>query len=82
MGNTLMCPSCDQNCPFWKLRDSCTLARVTYMFDNWATVIFTVFMSFWGKDRRFSYFKKAFNVSRHITVSELGFEHFDQWPIL
>ena len=52
MGNTTMCPSCDQNCPFWKLKNSCVLSRISYIFDNPATVFFTIFMSFWGNNGR------------------------------
>ena len=49
MGNTTMCPQCDIYCPYWKLKDSCPLSKITYMFDNRATVFFAIFMSVWGK---------------------------------
>lgn len=26
--DTIMCPLCDQKCPFWLLADTCTYARV------------------------------------------------------
>lgn len=44
-----MCPLCDRVCDYWELKDTCMHARITYLFDNPATVIFAVFMSFWGK---------------------------------
>jgi len=49
VGNLTMCPRCDQNCPFWQLKQSCLLSKITYMFDNTGTVFFTIFMSFWGE---------------------------------
>ena len=45
---TVMCPNCDQYCPFWKLRSSCGLSELTYIIDNDGTVFFAIFMSFWG----------------------------------
>ncbi|MEE6516380.1 hypothetical protein FKM82_025802 [Ascaphus truei] len=27
--STLMCPLCDQNCPYWPLSDTCTYAKVS-----------------------------------------------------
>ena len=48
IGNTLMCPSCEKHCPFWHLDASCTLSKLTYVFDNDMTVFFALFMSFWG----------------------------------
>ena len=44
-----MCPACTQNCPFWRLKDTCLISKVTYMFDNGGTVAYTIFMSLWGK---------------------------------
>ncbi|XP_046423271.1 anoctamin-4-like isoform X1 [Neodiprion fabricii] len=43
-----MCPLCDKLCDYWDLKDTCFHARVTYLFDNSATVFFAVFMSFWA----------------------------------
>ncbi|NXG50356.1 ANO9 protein, partial [Psilopogon haemacephalus] len=45
---TIMCPLCDQNCPFWYLSDTCTYAKVTHMIDNEATVVFAMFMAIWA----------------------------------
>ncbi|XP_040414086.1 anoctamin-9 [Cygnus olor] len=46
--NTIMCPLCDQKCPFWLLSDTCTYARVTHMIDNEGTVLFAMFMAIWA----------------------------------
>ncbi|NXA11193.1 ANO9 protein, partial [Sapayoa aenigma] len=45
---TIMCPLCDQKCPFWVLSDTCTYAKVTHMIDNEATVVFAMFMAIWA----------------------------------
>ncbi|XP_042693214.1 anoctamin-9 isoform X5 [Centrocercus urophasianus] len=46
--DTLMCPLCDQKCPFWLLADTCMYARVTHMIDNEGTVVFAMFMAIWA----------------------------------
>ncbi|XP_064309225.1 anoctamin-9 isoform X2 [Phalacrocorax carbo] len=46
--NTIMCPLCDQHCPFWLLSDTCTYAKVTHMIDNEGTVLFAMFMAIWA----------------------------------
>ncbi|NXY21990.1 ANO9 protein, partial [Atrichornis clamosus] len=45
---TIMCPLCDQKCPFWVLSDTCTYAKVTHMIDNEATVVFAILMAIWA----------------------------------
>ncbi|XP_068800638.1 anoctamin-9 isoform X3 [Struthio camelus] len=45
---TIMCPLCDQKCPFWLLSDTCTYAKVTHMIDNEGTVLFAMFMAIWA----------------------------------
>lgn len=47
--NVIMCPLCDKNCDYWKLSETCTYAKLEYLFDNPATVFFAIFMSFWCK---------------------------------
>lgn len=47
--NITMCPLCDKLCDYWDLRNSCMHIKMTYLFDNKATVFFAVFMSFWGE---------------------------------
>ncbi|XP_034019164.1 anoctamin-4-like isoform X2 [Thalassophryne amazonica] len=44
----IMCPICDQYCPYLRLSDSCIYAKVTHLFDNGATVFFAVFMAVWA----------------------------------
>ncbi|XP_014247440.1 anoctamin-5 isoform X2 [Cimex lectularius] len=46
--NITMCPRCDEHCDYWKLSDTCTYAKFVYLFDNPATIIFAIFMSFWA----------------------------------
>ena len=48
MGNTTMCPICDEFCDFWKLSDACKMTQAKYLFDNGTTVFFAIFMSLWG----------------------------------
>ncbi|XP_045457946.1 anoctamin-4-like [Melitaea cinxia] len=47
-GNTTLCPLCDKACQYQNLSDSCLFAKLTYLFDNPATVFFAIFMSFWA----------------------------------
>ncbi|XP_060533932.1 anoctamin-4-like [Cylas formicarius] len=47
-GNITLCPFCDKACNYTKLVDSCKFARLTYLFDNPATVFFAIFMSLWA----------------------------------
>ncbi|XP_065061399.1 anoctamin-7-like isoform X1 [Rhopilema esculentum] len=49
-GTYRMCPRCNENfgCKYWDLKKSCNLAKVSYFFDNAATVFFAVFVSFWA----------------------------------
>ncbi|XP_070622234.1 anoctamin-9 [Erythrolamprus reginae] len=42
---TIMCPLCDQKCPFWILSDTCTYAKITHMVDNGGTVLFAMYMA-------------------------------------
>ncbi|XP_015606039.1 anoctamin-5 [Cephus cinctus] len=46
--NVIMCPQCDKTCDYWRLSETCLLTRVTHLFDNPATTIFAIFMSFWA----------------------------------
>ncbi|XP_071550215.1 anoctamin-5 isoform X3 [Panulirus ornatus] len=47
-GSLIMCPLCDKLCDFWKLSTSCLNSRITFLFDNPATVFFSIAMSFWA----------------------------------
>ncbi|KAG8522529.1 Anoctamin-1, partial [Galemys pyrenaicus] len=44
-----MCPLCDKTCSYWRMSSACATARASHLFDNPATVFFSVFMALWGK---------------------------------
>ncbi|CAN9506867.1 unnamed protein product [Ophioblennius macclurei] len=46
--NITMCPLCDRACSYWKLVTACGTARASHLFDNPATVFFSVFMALWA----------------------------------
>ncbi|XP_034033030.1 anoctamin-1-like isoform X2 [Thalassophryne amazonica] len=46
--NMTMCPLCDRVCSYWKLSTACGTARASHLFDNPATVFFSVFMALWA----------------------------------
>uniref|UniRef100_A0A8C5AG45 Anoctamin n=1 Tax=Gadus morhua TaxID=8049 RepID=A0A8C5AG45_GADMO len=46
--NITMCPLCDKACSYWKLSTACATARASYLFDNPATVFFSIFMALWA----------------------------------
>uniref|UniRef100_A0A8C4ZFD0 Anoctamin n=1 Tax=Gadus morhua TaxID=8049 RepID=A0A8C4ZFD0_GADMO len=50
--NITMCPLCDKACSYWKLSTACATARASYLFDNPATVFFSIFMALWGESHR------------------------------
>ncbi|XP_071943623.1 anoctamin-4-like isoform X4 [Antedon mediterranea] len=43
-----MCPLCNGKCPYFSLSDSCVYAKLTYIFDNSATVFYACFMALWS----------------------------------
>uniref|UniRef100_A0A670HZ19 Anoctamin n=1 Tax=Podarcis muralis TaxID=64176 RepID=A0A670HZ19_PODMU len=43
-----MCPLCDKTCDYWNLSSACGTARASHLFDNPATVFFSVFMALWA----------------------------------
>ncbi|KAM7406608.1 hypothetical protein PAMP_000978 [Pampus punctatissimus] len=43
-----MCPLCDRACSYWKLVTACGTARASHLFDNPATVFFSIFMALWA----------------------------------
>ena len=49
LGKEVMCPQCDERCGYWHLVDSCIYSKLSYIFDNYATVAFAAFMAIWGK---------------------------------
>ncbi|XP_057696012.1 anoctamin-1a isoform X1 [Corythoichthys intestinalis] len=46
--NITMCPLCDSACGYWKLVSACGTARASHLFDNPATVFFSIFMALWA----------------------------------
>ncbi|XP_057203750.1 anoctamin-1a isoform X2 [Triplophysa rosa] len=46
--NITMCPMCDRVCGYWKLITACGTARASHLFDNAATVFFSIFMALWA----------------------------------
>ncbi|XP_011485275.1 anoctamin-1 isoform X1 [Oryzias latipes] len=44
----IMCPLCDRACSYWKLVTACGTARASHLFDNEATVFFSIFMALWA----------------------------------
>ncbi|XP_040201085.1 anoctamin-2 isoform X2 [Rana temporaria] len=43
-----MCPLCDKACDYWNLSSACSTARASHLFDNPATVFFSIFMALWA----------------------------------
>ncbi|KAJ8032027.1 Anoctamin-4 [Holothuria leucospilota] len=48
VGSIIMCPLCNERCDYWHLWSSCFYSKLTYLFDNGATVFFACFMSLWA----------------------------------
>uniref|UniRef100_A0A4W5MIF1 Anoctamin n=1 Tax=Hucho hucho TaxID=62062 RepID=A0A4W5MIF1_9TELE len=46
--NITMCPLCDRACSYWELKTACGTARASHLFDNPATVFFSIFMALWA----------------------------------
>ncbi|KAM3918303.1 anoctamin-1 isoform 2-T2 [Leptodactylus fuscus] len=46
--NIVMCPLCDKTCNYWRISSACATARASHLFDNPATVFFSVFMALWA----------------------------------
>ena len=47
--DVVMCPQCNVRCEYWKLKESCIYSKITYVFDNYATVVFAFMMTIWGE---------------------------------
>ena len=43
-----ICPECDSYCTYTDLVNSCFLSRITYLFDNYSTVLWSIFMTVWA----------------------------------
>uniref|UniRef100_A0AAY4BSL1 Anoctamin n=1 Tax=Denticeps clupeoides TaxID=299321 RepID=A0AAY4BSL1_9TELE len=51
MLNFTMCPLCDRVCDYWQLNSMCSTARASYLFDNTATVAFSLWAALWERER-------------------------------
>ncbi|KAL7076982.1 hypothetical protein ACQ4LE_003902 [Meloidogyne hapla] len=43
----LLCPACEKFCDYIPLNSTCLYSKAAYVFDNYATIAFTVVMSIW-----------------------------------
>ncbi|KAI6228301.1 Anoctamin [Aphelenchoides besseyi] len=48
IGNMTICPICGEYCDYTRLSESCVYSQITYIFDNFITVIFAAIMSIWA----------------------------------
>uniref|UniRef100_A0A8C2D4N1 Anoctamin n=1 Tax=Cyprinus carpio TaxID=7962 RepID=A0A8C2D4N1_CYPCA len=46
-GEIIMCPQCDEICPYWRLNSTCESSKRLCIFDNYGTLVFAIFMSVW-----------------------------------
>ncbi|XP_069440609.1 anoctamin-6 isoform X1 [Ovis canadensis] len=46
-GQIIMCPQCDNECPFWSLNVTCESSKKLCIFDSFGTLVFAVFMGVW-----------------------------------
>ncbi|CAB4065346.1 unnamed protein product [Lepeophtheirus salmonis] len=76
MGNVTMCKQCEENCHPWRLKDACLLSKFTYLFDNAATIFFSIFMSFWDVPYNL---RTQINREKHILrEAQYEFENYRQ----
>ncbi|XP_072140967.1 anoctamin-4-like isoform X2 [Dermacentor andersoni] len=47
-GSFVLCPGCKKRCTYDYLYTKCTFSKIVYMFDNPATVGFSIFMALWA----------------------------------
>uniref|UniRef100_A0AAG5DL36 Anoctamin n=1 Tax=Anopheles atroparvus TaxID=41427 RepID=A0AAG5DL36_ANOAO len=45
---TIMCPQCDRLCDYWALQTTCDVSKLSHIFDNEMTIVFSIFMSVWA----------------------------------
>ncbi|XP_065061401.1 anoctamin-7-like [Rhopilema esculentum] len=79
-GEYRMCPRCDEKfgCKYWDLKESCNLVKVSYLFDNAATVFFAIFVSFWAVFFLEFWKRKEITLAYHWDC--LGFESEEERP--
>ncbi|XP_068699332.1 anoctamin-7-like [Montipora foliosa] len=76
----VMCPLCEEElgCGVWDLKTSCGRARISYLFDNPATVAYAVFVSFWAVF--FLEYWKRKEITLAYQWDVLGFEEEEERP--
>ncbi|XP_064490152.1 anoctamin-5-like isoform X1 [Ornithodoros turicata] len=47
-GNIILCPGCKKRCSYDYLSSKCTFSKIVYLFDNPATVGFSIFVALWA----------------------------------
>lgn len=73
-----MCPLCSIKCPFWSMADSCAYAKLSYLFDNPATVAFAVFMSLWATVYLEMWKRYSARITYRWDLS--NFDKFEEYP--
>lgn len=76
--NVRMCPLCSSKCGFWEMSDSCSSAKVAYLFDNPATVFFAVFMSIWATVYLEMWKRYSARITYRWDLS--NFDKFEEYP--
>ncbi|XP_059831561.1 anoctamin-9-like [Hypanus sabinus] len=70
---TIMCPLCDQKCSFWKLSDTCAYSKITELFDQEITILFSMFMGIWA-----TIFLELWKRTRTRVISDWDLFHWDE----
>jgi anoctamin-1 len=73
-----MCPLCSIKCGFWKMSDSCVYAKISFLFDNAATVFFAVFMSVWATVYLEMWKRYSARITYRWDLS--NFDKFEEYP--
>ncbi|XP_048217411.1 anoctamin-1 [Perognathus longimembris pacificus] len=74
--NITMCPLCDRTCSYWKMSSACATARASHLFDNPATVFFSVFMALWAATFMEHWKRKQMRLNYHWDLT--GFEEEEE----
>ncbi|XP_037696336.1 anoctamin-1 isoform X4 [Choloepus didactylus] len=74
--NITMCPLCDKTCSYWKMSSACATARASHLFDNPATVFFSVFMALWAATFMEHWKRKQMRLNYHWDLT--GFEEEEE----
>ncbi|XP_045870365.1 anoctamin-1 isoform X2 [Meles meles] len=74
--NITMCPLCDKACSYWQMSSACATARASHLFDNPATVFFSVFMALWAATFMEHWKRKQMRLRYHWDLT--GFEEEEE----